>query len=97
MQSNNFTISLPVRLLIRDKYANVDKITRVRSPLLAVHGTSDRIIPLARGKALYDAAREPKRWLPLEGVGHNDLEMVAGARYFDALGRFLREHLSERD
>ena len=85
----------PVRLLIRDKYESIKKIGRIRAPLLAVHGMSDRIIPPARGKALYDAAAEPKRWLPLEGVGHNDLEMVAGARYFETLGRFLEAHVPD--
>ena len=39
--------------------------------------------------------REPKQWLSLKGVGHNDLELVSGARYFEALARFLEEHLDK--
>jgi fermentation-respiration switch protein FrsA (DUF1100 family) len=42
-------------------------------PVLIVHGDRDTLIPSTLGRALYAAAREPKRalWIP-EG-GHADL------------------------
>jgi fermentation-respiration switch protein FrsA (DUF1100 family) len=48
---------------------------RLRAPLLVVHGTADRIIPLAHGQALYAAASPPKQWLAVDGGQHLDALM----------------------
>jgi abhydrolase domain-containing protein 17 len=42
------------------------------------------------GQRLFDASRDPKRLLWVEGAGHNDLVEVAGAKYWDALASFAR-------
>jgi fermentation-respiration switch protein FrsA (DUF1100 family) len=41
-------------------------------PVLIVHGKQDEIIPFEQGRALFDAAGEPRELIPLEG-GHNDI------------------------
>jgi fermentation-respiration switch protein FrsA (DUF1100 family) len=48
---------------------------RLRLPLLVVHGTADRIIPLAHGQTLYAAASAPKQWLAVDGGRHLDALM----------------------
>jgi abhydrolase domain-containing protein 17 len=55
-----------------------------------VHGTADEVIPFAHGRRLYEEARNPKQALWVEGAHHNDLAMVAGARYWTALTDFAR-------
>ncbi len=64
---------LPVHWLVRDRFDSLSRIAALRVPLLVVHGERDDLIPVALGRALFAAAREPKRalWIP-EG-GHNDL------------------------
>ena len=47
---------LPVRWLIRDRYATIDLIGRVRSPLLIIVGERDRIVPAEFSRRLYEAA-----------------------------------------
>lgn len=59
--------------LIRDKFANLDKIDKVQAPLFIVHGGADRVTPIAFGRMLFDRAREPKAALWPEDAGHNDL------------------------
>jgi pimeloyl-ACP methyl ester carboxylesterase len=64
-------------------------IAQVRCPLLIIHGDADTVIPQSQGRALFDAATMvEKRFLPLEGVNHNDIalnaEPVSGA-----LARFI--------
>jgi uncharacterized protein len=63
-------------------------IHEVRSPILILHGDSDEIIPVDMGQALYEAAREPKRFQKLAGAGHNDILHSAGAEYTNALRSF---------
>lgn len=64
---------VPVRLLIADRFRSRDVIDQIGAPLLIVHGTADGVIPFAHGEQLFAMAREPKRFLRIEGGGHNDL------------------------
>lgn len=59
-------------LVPKDKLNAAARIAEVRAPLFQSHGDADQIIPIALGRELHDAAREPKRFLALRGRGHND-------------------------
>lgn len=81
------------RVLIRiplpfDKFPNYKDIRRVRCPLLIIHGARDTIIEPSHGQKLYELANQPRQFLAIEDAGHNDLEMVAGAAYLNALRDF---------
>ena len=63
---------LPVRLLMRNRLDSLSKIAAYRGPLLACHGDIDSIIPCELGRRLFAAANEPKRFVQLPGIDHND-------------------------
>ena len=63
---------LPVRMLMRNRLDSLAKIADYRGPLVHCHGDIDEIIPFALGRRLYAAANDPKRFVALAGVGHND-------------------------
>ena len=50
----------PIRFLLKDKYESDKKIKNIKSPLLIMHGESDKIVPFWMGKKMYDIANEPK-------------------------------------
>jgi fermentation-respiration switch protein FrsA (DUF1100 family) len=81
---------LPVRLLLRDRFAAIDQIQRIRVPLLVIAGGQDRIVPVDNSRRLYDAAVAPKALLVLPGADHNDDELLAGDEMVGAIVRFLR-------
>jgi len=83
-----FRVMTRVPLLPFDKFRNVDKIARVRCPVLVMHGEEDDIVPIAHGRRLFRAAPEPKRFLWVKAAGHNDLTEVAGDRQARALREF---------
>lgn len=60
-------------MLIRDKFASLDKIDRVQAPLFIIHGDQDRVTPQRFGRMLFEKAREPKEGFWPAGAGHNDL------------------------
>jgi fermentation-respiration switch protein FrsA (DUF1100 family) len=64
---------LPARWLILDGWNSLRQIARKSAPLLVLHGTADRTIPLKFGQALYDAAPEPKELVVVPEAGHVDL------------------------
>jgi fermentation-respiration switch protein FrsA (DUF1100 family) len=69
---------LPVRLLLRDRYAAIDRIAHVRAPVLVIAGDADRIVPLEQSRRLHDAARSPKSFVVIAGADHNDAALNAG-------------------
>ncbi|WP_369973874.1 alpha/beta hydrolase [Pelomonas sp. KK5] len=78
---------LPVGPLITQRFEAGERIGSLKMPVLVVHGSEDRLIPPALGRALYDKAPEPKRFVLVEGGSHHS----AGA-----LGqRQVREALAE--
>ena len=77
---------LPVRLLMQTKFNSVKKIANYHGPLLQSHGTADRLIPYSIGCRLFDAANQPKQFVPIPGGDHNDPQ---SEEYYRALSAFL--------
>jgi hypothetical protein len=64
------------------------KIAGVHAPLLIVHGDQDRSVPYAMGRAVFEAAHEPKSFWTVEGADHTDIVDVAGPLYRARLRAF---------
>lgn len=64
---------VPARWLVKDRYRNIDKIAAIDAPLFVIHGDQDRVIGQSHGRALFAAAKEPKKALWIDGGGHTDL------------------------
>jgi len=67
--------------LVPDAYPNLRRIAELRSPLLVIHGDRDDIVPVRHGRALLEAAPQPKRLEFVRGAGHNDLIEAMGPSY----------------
>ena len=83
--------------LVPDAYPSLRLVGALRAPLLVLHGADDMIVPVEQGRALYDAAPEPKRLRVLEGVGHNDILSLAGRELAAEIAAWAREHLPPAD
>ena len=80
---------LPVRWLLRDRYASIDLLPSVGVPLLVIAAAEDRIVPIEMTEQLYDAASEPKYLVTIEQADHNDPALLAGPPLIAAIARFL--------
>jgi hypothetical protein len=80
---------VPVRWLLLDRYESLAKIARLRIPLLVLHGERDMSIPARFGRALYEAAAEPKELVLFPAAEHNDLNRHGAPA---AVLAFLRRH-----
>lgn len=78
---------LPVDSLMRDRYPSIDRIGKVRVPILIVHGERDSVIPVRLGRSLYAAARQPKTFVGMQDSNHNTL--VRDGLYEDHIWPFL--------
>ena len=81
---------VPVGLLLRDRYASVDAIARVRCPVVVITAAYDSIVPAEQSRRLFEAANEPKRLVVIENADHNDEALTAGPRVIDAVAGVIR-------
>ncbi len=64
---------VPVHWLMRNEYDSVSALANFRGPLIQLHGTPDRSIPIQHAINLHRSADcWPKRWIEVPGLGHND-------------------------
>ncbi len=80
-----FRVLTRYALLPFDRFANLAKIRDVRCPVLVIHGRRDGIIGFYHGQTLFAAANDPKISFWVDKAGHNNVALVAGSRYFEAL------------
>lgn len=80
---------VPLRPLMQMRFDSIAKIPKYHGPLLQTHGDADRVIPFEIGCRLFDAANEPKEFVPVHGGDHNDPPtpdfVKALDRFFDSL------------
>lgn len=74
---------LPVRWLLRFKFNSIDKIGDVNVPIVVAHSPNDEIVPYKMGRALFEAATAPKRFVKLSG-GHNERHYFSDPAYIAA-------------
>lgn len=61
----------PLSFLVSDRYSPADHIKKISPiPVLILHGREDPIVPAGHGRLLFAAAREPKQYWELPGLGH---------------------------
>ena len=62
MTSSNFFYYpyLPINLLLKDRYDSKNKIKKINSPILIMHGKKDNIVPQIMGLELFEKANNPK-------------------------------------
>ena len=76
--------------LLSARYANREKIARLKTPLLLFHGEADQVVPFAMGRQLFDTAPQPKTFHPIAHAGHNNTYDLGGAAYWQEWRDFSR-------
>lgn len=72
-----------------DIYKNINKIRKVKCPVLVIHGTEDDVVNWLHGHGLWKMSREPFDPLWIKGGGHCNLELYTD--YIRHLCRFVHE------
>jgi fermentation-respiration switch protein FrsA (DUF1100 family) len=89
-----FELLLPPFLGVRPADLRpIDRIGRLNAPVLVATGTRDDRATIAEATALFERAREPKMFWPVEGAAHVDLEVHAPDEYRRRVLAFLVENL----
>ena len=81
-------------VLLFDRYPLAEQIRDVGVPLLVLVAERDEIVPAELSRRVFDAAAEPKRYVPLDASHHNDPSLLAGEDMLGAVTSFLDEWLA---
>ncbi|XP_022105196.1 protein ABHD17B-like [Acanthaster planci] len=74
-----------------DAFPSIDKVSKVSSPVLVIHGTEDEVIDFSHGLAIYERCPRTVEPLWVEGAGHNDVELYG--QYLERLKQFITQEL----
>lgn len=72
---------LPIGLLMKDTFRSDLALAELRVPLIWIHGTDDRVIPLVSGQRLFDGYAGPKTAHRLVGANHNNTWLRGGREH----------------
>jgi len=75
----------------------VDRIEKVKTPLLFIHGMNDTFTPFSMVHDLYNAARVPKLLFTVKGADHSKSFNVDTDGYKSVMENFILEHLVHDD
>ncbi len=76
--------------LVRLQLDNIGRIPRIHCPLLVLHGTADKLVPMQMGRDVAAAAGGPVEFVMIEGAGHNDTYDMGGKAYRDKIAAFVK-------
>ena len=79
----------PARLL-----GSIEKISKITSPVLIIHGTEDEVIDFSHGLALFERCPKAVEPLWVDGAGHNDIELYS--QYLERLRKFISQELASQ-
>lgn len=68
-----------------------------RLPVLLIHGKEDGFVPCEMTEQAYQACREPKEILLVDGAEHGLSFLTDGFRYTAAVMRFIEKYIMEKD
>jgi len=88
MAAVHFPLPVPASLL-QNRLNALDKIGRIKAPILFFHGDRDAIAPIGLGRELFDAAKARKEFITISGADHNDTYFVGGSQYFNKIRSFV--------
>jgi len=80
---------LPLGPLITQRFDAASRLAKVKAPLLVVHGANDNLIKPELGRALYERAKQPKRFVLVEGGTHHNTNAVGQVQYRQAVAELF--------
>ena len=80
---------LPISPLITQRFDAAANIGLVKLPVLVVHGSEDALIQPELGRALYERASQPKRFVLVQGGSHHNTNAVGQPLYRQAIGELF--------
>ena len=90
-----FRVITRIPIFFGDKYNNLERIKKIHTPVLIMHGTKDKVIPFWHGEKLYENANQPKKFIPITGAGHNNILYIYGNTFWKVIKEFTKNTMQK--
>jgi uncharacterized protein len=87
---------LPLQHLITQRLDAGSHVGQLNAPLLVVHGGADTMVPHELGRALYERAKPPKRFVLLDGIKHHEIVAADHEPYRQAVADLFGVKMATR-
>jgi uncharacterized protein len=93
---------LPVKLLLKDRFDSIAKISNIKAPILIFVAEHDTVVPSKFSQRIFNAANEPKELVEFKNINHNELPSIISERVISFLTKQLsckegqKGHLKKR-
>ncbi|KAJ6246171.1 alpha/beta-hydrolases superfamily protein [Anaeramoeba flamelloides] len=72
-----------------DKFVNVKKAPKVKSPVMVIHGTDDSVVSINHGKKLYNLFPKKFDGVWIKNGKHNNIETQFRDKFYNQFNRFI--------
>merc|ERR1711939_699402 len=83
--------------MLPEPTGTLEKMSKLRQPVLLIHGTNDEIVPVSQAVKAHDTCpAEFKMLQQVSGASHNDVHLHARDQYWTWFGQLLDAAAGER-
>ncbi|MEK7435461.1 MAG: alpha/beta fold hydrolase [Pseudomonadota bacterium] len=79
---------LPIALMLKHRFDSLSRAAQIRTPLLCLVASEDRVIPRPHSERLYAAWGGPRQWREISPAGHDSI--ADAPEYWRAIAGFLQ-------
>ena len=79
-----------------NSFDNTGNIRKIKCPLLVIHGSDDRLIPISMGKRVFANATCQKEFVEIKGGHHEDLSTLDPEKYWGSIEKFVNTITTSR-
>jgi fermentation-respiration switch protein FrsA (DUF1100 family) len=87
---------LDAKKVLSERYESIAKVPRIFAPMLIVHGTADRTIPIRMGREIAAAAAGACEMLEVPGAGHIDAPQRAGEIFYEKVDALIERAIAKK-
>lgn len=80
-----------VSFLVKKAFNSLTKIKKIKSKLLVIIGTIDKVTPPEMGIKLLKKYKGPKQLITIEKGGHNNLQMMESQKFWNGIDTFVNK------
>lgn len=79
-----------LQYLVKDSFRNIDEISKVKCPILIVHGENDEIVPASHAISLMHASTAPCTVMIKPKMTHNKFDVIVDL--LQPIEKFMKDH-----